>query len=401
MLVSGTVALVLVAALVVALALRGGRTDVDPRPLDLARASPAQASTALTALVEAVRERDAAALAAAAPDDDARTLVAAVVANAEALDLRAVSARYVDQVGAVAPDGSWRGVAEISWQVAGFDRAPARAEVAVTFTPTDVGLAVTGFGADGAGQRAPLWLRGPLAVARDGDALVMAAGGASEARAYLRRAVRGAAVVRRVLPDWDGPVVLEVPASPEELDAALGVAAGTYTGIAAVTASVGDDGPDAPVHVFVNPVVTDGLRDTGAQVVVSHELVHVATDANRTPMETWLLEGFADYVALRDTRLPDTVTLGRAIAAARRDGVPRRLPTAADFATSAPDLQARYEEAWLACRVVAERLGESGLLAVYGRAARGEPLDEALRQGGLTPDRLLTEWRSRLGAAIR
>ncbi len=131
---------------------------------------------------------------------------------------------------------------------------------------------------------------------------------------------------------------------------------------------------------------------------MSHELVHVATDANRTPMETWLLEGFADYVALRDTRLPDRVTLGPGD---RRRAARRGAAAAADggrlFATSAPDLQARYEEAWLACRVVAERLGESGLLGVYGRAARGEPLGEALRQGGLTPARLLTEMALQAG----
>ena len=76
------------------------------------------------------------------------------------------------------------------------------------------------------------------------------------------------------------------------------------------------------MHVFVNPEVTAGLRRAGAQVVMSHELVHVATDAARGGTEPWLVEGFADYVALRDTDLPDTTTLGRAIAAVRRDGVP-------------------------------------------------------------------------------
>ena len=121
--------------------------------------------------------------------------------------------------------------------------------------------------------------------------------------------------------------------------------------------------------MFVNPDVTDGLRRAGAQVVMSHELVHVATDAVRRPVEPWLLEGFADYVALRDTRLPDRVTLGRAIEAARRDGVPDALPTAADFDTRARDLQARYEEAWLACRIIAERLGEQRLVSVYDAAA--------------------------------
>ena len=37
---------------------------------------------------------------------------------------------------------------------------------------------------------------------------------------------------------------------------------------------------------------------------MSHEAVHVATEAARSTMPLWLLEGFADYVALRDVDLP-------------------------------------------------------------------------------------------------
>ena len=219
----------------------------------------------------------------------------------------------------------------------------------------------------------------------------------AEAESVLRRVVRGTDVVRRVLPGRVGPVVVEVPASAGDLDETLGVRPGTYAGIAAVTAPVGSSAEeDGPVHVFVNPDVTSGLRRAGAQVVMSHELVHVATDAVRRPVETWLLEGFADYVALRDTRLPDRVTLGRAIEAARRDGVPRSLPAAGDFDTRARDLQARYEEAWLACRVLAERVGESQLVAAYDAASRGVPLDRALRRAGLTTAGLTKLWRAEL-----
>ena len=78
--------------------------------------------------------------------------------------------------------------------------------------------------------------------------------------------------------------------------------------------------------------------------------------------------------------------------------MPDRLPTAGDFDTRAPDLQARYEEAWLACRTIAERVGEDALVAVYGAASSGEPLDEALRRVGLAPDVLSALWRGRLDA---
>ena len=393
--------LFVLAAGVVAL-VQGGRHDVDPAPVDVPRASPRDASDALARFVSGVGSRDADALTSLAPAGDAVAgeRLAGIAGTAAALDLRDVTARYVDQVGTVRSDGTWSGSVELTWQVARLDDAPARAEVVVTFTPDDEGLAIAGFGAGGA-ARVPLWLRGRLAVAEAPGVLVMVDGtgprAEAEAESVVRRVERGIDVVRRVLPGGVGPVVVEVPASAGDLDETLGVRPGTYAGIAAVTALVGSAADeDGPVHVFVNPDVTAGLRRAGAQVVMSHELVHVATDAVRRPVEPWLLEGFADYVALRDTRLPDRVTLGRAIEAARRDGVPRSLPAAGDFDTRARDLQARYEEAWLACRVLAERVGESQLVAAYDAASRGVPLDRALRRAGLPTAELTALWQAEL-----
>src|SRR3546814_6597486 len=79
---------------------------------------------------------------------------------------------------------------------------------------------------------------------------------------------------------------------------------GDYANIAAVTTTVdGSLSPSAPVHVFVNPQMWAGLKPQGAQVVMSHEAVHVVTGAAITSgVPLWLLEGFADYVALRDVR---------------------------------------------------------------------------------------------------
>jgi hypothetical protein len=389
-----------VAALVVVLT-RDGRSPVEPpRPVEAPRASPAEAAAALTSFVAGVEDRDGEALASLAPDGstEVQDQLSGIGANAESLDLRDVSARYVDQVGTVSAEGDWSGVVEMTWRFWGFDRAPASADVVVRFAPDGDELAIAGFGAPTASEgRVPLWLRGELAVARSDDHLVLVDGAQGEADDVAVRVARGIPVVRKVLPAWSAPVVVEVPASAADLDEALGVAPGTYAGIAAVTAGVGTGtGPDAPVHVFVNPEVTDGLRRAGAQVVMSHELVHVATDAVRRPVEPWLLEGFADYVALRDTRLPDRVTLGRAIAAAQRDGVPEALPTAADFDTRAEDLQARYEEAWLACRIIAERLGERGLVEVYEALRRAGRVDRRLKRSGLPPDELTRVWRGRL-----
>ena len=368
------------------------------------RASPAGAAAALAAFVDGVEQRDVAALTRLAPPGApaAEALMSAVAINARSLDLTAVTARYVDQRGPVAADGSWTGVAELTWRLRGYDEAPARSDVVVRFVPDGDRLAIAGFGGEtAAGGRLPLWLRAELSVARAPGMLVMSEGSRGGAEVVRERAERGIEVVRRVLPGWTAPVVVEVPASGAALEAALGVESGTYAGIAAVTAAAGDGADErGPVHVFVNPDVTEGLRPAGAQVVMSHELVHVATQAVRRPVEPWLLEGFADYVALRDTQLPDRTLLSSAIEAARRDGVPSSLPTAADFDTRGSDLQARYEEAWLACRIVAERLGEQGLVDLYDAAAGGRPPATALRRAGLTAGGLAAGWRHRLQALV-
>ena len=378
---------------------REGRHEVDPGPAEVPSASPAAAAATLASFVAGVEAGDDETLSSlAAPGQAASEAVLDGIArNARSLDLAAVGARYIDQVGTVAPDGTWSGVAELTWRLGAVDASASRAEVVVTFAPAGDRLGIVGFDAAAAdeGSRVPLWLRGPLAVERARDVLVLVDGARSQAVAVARRVRRGIAVVRRVLPDWRSPVVVEVPASAADLDETLGAQPGTYGGIAAVTATAGS-GAEGPVHVFVNPEVTAGLRRAGAQVVMSHELVHVATDAAREEVEPWLLEGFADYVALRDTALPDRTTLGRAIAAARREGVPDELPTAADLDTRARDLQARYEESWLACRIIAERLGERGLVEVYDAASDGEPLDEVLRRAGLPARELTDAWRGRL-----
>ena len=68
--------------------------------------------------------------------------------------------------------------------------------------------------------------------------------------------------------------------------------------------------------------------------------------------------------------------------------MPGALPTAADFDTRARDLQARYEEAWLACRIIAERLGEQALVAAYTDAASRATRRTGASRAGLSVEEL-------------
>jgi hypothetical protein len=201
-----------------------------------------------------------------------------------------------------------------------------------------------------------------------------------------------------VLPRWRTGLVVEVPADAAGLDRALDAEPGEYAGIAAVTSSTdGSAAPGTPIHVFVNPAIFGRLGRTGAQVVMSHEAVHVATEAPNSTMPQWLLEGFADYVALRDVDLPLSVTAGQIIRQVRRDGAPRGLPGQVEFESTDTHLGAAYESAWLACVMLAERGGEAALVAFYEALDRGADLGLQLtRRFGWSEQEFVAAWRQRL-----
>jgi len=356
------------------------------------------AAQTLVRFRRAVVRRDADAARALAPADDpaAGDALAAVVGNAGALRVTAFTLRFVDVEATPDAHGDWTAAVDATWRFAGFDRSPARAEVTVRLREDGDRVALTGFG--GGDRVSPLWLSGPLQVRRTAHALVLVDGPAAEAATYARRARTAVPVVRRVLPGWRRGLVVEVPASVDDLDRVLDADPGTYDQIAAVTTSAdGSLAPDAPVHVFVNPDVYGALRPTGAQVVMSHEATHVAADAWTSDMPLWLLEGFADYVALRDVDLPVSRSAAQIIAQVRRDGPPRGLPGAAEFGTRATHLGATYESAWLACRLLARDGGQAALVGFYRAVDAGRPVGAALEDAfGLTLGGLTARWRHEL-----
>ena len=346
------------------------------------------AARALGRLVTGVRRGDA-------PTGDDPTAVA--LRNAAALRVTHVAARYVSEDGPVAADGSWTADVELSWRFAGFDARTISEEVPVGFRSSGTGVVITGFG--GAAGRVPIWLSGAVTVRRSADTLVLVQGGATKADEYARLAKNAVAAVRRVVP-WRSPrLVLEVPARQGGLENAMGAEPDSYRGVAAVTATVdGSSSATAPVHIFVNPDVIGNLKGVGAQVVLSHEATHAATGAaTNTVRPTWLNEGFADYVALRDVDLPLATTAGQILKEVRRHGAPTHLPDKSDFNSQADTFGMEYEEAWLACRTLAQVGGEKALVRLYDQTGDGTPLEAALRKDFGFGTREFTKiWRQRL-----
>ena len=379
------------------LVLRPDTYVASPSDLGHASARPDLAATTLEELQEAVSRGDEVAAGRLGADERARVLLAAVVSNADHLGVSGFTTRYVDESGAVTPQGGWTAAVEMTWRFGTDDSTPVREEVAVGFATAGGSARITRLGG-GTQQRTPLWLTGPMAVRAGGGVLTLGPDPRTVER-YARLARRAVPVVGRVVTGWRGPLVIEVPRSEAELDAALGAAVGTYAGVAAVTASVdGSTASDAPVHVFVNPEVMAGLDDQGAQIVISHEVTHAATRAaTNIHRPIWLTEGFADYVALRDVRLPLSTTAGQIIAQVRRSGPPDHLPDKSDFDSHSDSFGAEYEAAWLVCKVVAERAGERGLVSLYDRVGAGQDLDAVLREVlGVGTQGLTRLWQERL-----
>ena len=381
-----TMRLLLVALLLV-LAGCGG-TEIKPpqAPEDSTDTRAAGAVSALERLATGLAERDRSAVVAlAAPDQESRAAVTALYANAGALRLRDLGFRYVDEdPGAVDDraarrygDKAWSASVTGTWQVGGFDDGPTHLPTRFTFAQTGDGVRIVSAG--GGGDRGALWLDGPVKVARGGDSLVVTAGG--DPARFARLAAHAVTDVREVLHSWHGSLVVEVPSSEEQLERVLGADKGEYSAIAAVTTTVdGSLASGSPVHVFVNPKVFDGLGAKGSQVVLSHEATHVATDASFATMPTWLLEGFADFVALDHADIPLRIAAGQILRRVREKGAPTGLPTAQDLDPTAQALGATYEEAWTACRYLGRRYGEATMVAFYRAVDDGLSTREAFRR---------------------
>ncbi|WP_323791238.1 hypothetical protein [Nocardioides sp.] len=354
------------------------------------------AALALQDLQRAVSEGDVSLAQEVAVDSSGpQSLLAALVTNAELAQITDVQLRYVDEIGAVTPDGRWSAAVAVQWRYDGFDRAPASTETTVAFVSDDEGTHIAGIG--GETLRTPVWMSGPLSVSRTSDYLLLVSDTADLAR-YARLTERAVRVVSEVVVGWDGRLVVEVPRDAHGLERALGVEPGFYQQIAAVTGSAdGSVSATAPIHVYVNPEVFDGLGPRGQEVVLDHEAAHVAGEGPLSRAPAWLIEGYADYVALRDSTLPLTKTAAQIRDQVRADGPPMSLPGPAEFDTRGTHLGAVYESAWLACRVLAERGGDAAFLDFYERVSDGEAVGPALQSlFGWSEADLISAWTSRL-----
>ncbi|NHC44868.1 hypothetical protein [Motilibacter aurantiacus] len=303
---------------------------------------------------------------------------------------------------------SWVAQVELSYEVAGADPVPVRRSQVLTVVRRAEGWRLADDVAPpGAGRAdADLWDIRPVRVAQGAASVVVADASLPPAAADTVAALADRSVVRvdEVWgTDWPRRVVVVVAGSLDDLAALLGRepgSTGPLAGLAAVTTGrVGGTGTTSGDRVLLNAQAYDELTDAGRDVVLTHEITHVATRAaTRTPVPGWLVEGFADYVGFRGSGVPVGTAAEEALVQVRADGVPDALPGDGEFDTHIGAEPEAYELAWLACRMIAETHGEQRLVELYRSVAGGRRLDAALADVlGVTPAGLTAAWQAYLG----
>lgn len=388
-----------IAALLVlsgALSACGNKPYVAPTPTAVASIDPGRATETLSRLQSAVRRGDASATRSFGADPAASAQLAAIATNVSRIGLDRIGFTYLTENGGGDLHGAWDADVQVTWRVRGFDREAAQGQVDVAFA--DGGAKVSRIG--GGQDLTPLWLAGAVTVRRTPDTLVIAATSGRVADTLAAEAKVAVARDDEVL-GGHRKVVYEAAGSVDEMNRALGADPGTYSGVAAVTAPVdGNRVPGTPVHVFLNPAEFRTMDRTAAQVVMTHESVHAVTGAplvSGAPL--WLIEGFADFVALGDVHLPLSKTARQISAQVRRTGAPKALPADDEFGASDTNLGPTYEAAWLVCVTIADHAGSDAMVRLYNDVLGGTPIARALpRDTGLTVASLTAAWRSKLEA---
>jgi hypothetical protein len=267
----------------------------------------------------------------------------------------------------------------VSFRLNGIDATPSTHELYWTFVRRSGHTLLAGdddlAASAGASWRGP-WDFGRISVARGAASLVLGHPDSASSLPAIASAVDDAvpAVTAVIGTDWPGKVAVFVPSSAAEFAALSGGV--SSTDISAVTV-FDDPGQTRLARVVVRPNVLKTLSPTGLQIVLRHEITHVATATTTSPITPrWMIEGLAEYVGNLGSGQPIAQAASELATAVRSGAVPTRLPLDSDFSGTGTAVERVYEQSWLACRYLASRLRPAGLVALYVAVGRSSAPDD-------------------------
>src|SRR6266508_3997571 len=264
------------------------------------------------------------------------------------------------------------------YRFVGQDDSPVLSHVYYTFVQTADGWRIGGqgeakpFGTDDV----EIWDGGPLRGVRSARTLVVYHPGEHTlARRLLAAADNAyAQIARSWSQPWERKVVILVPSHQDEAERLAG--ADDLTRVAAVSSSSIESvrtGADQRVQgnrIIVNTANIKFYDRLNLQVVATHEMTHVATRRLGGGVPMYLVEGFADYVALRGVPAPFSVTRPALTKQVHARSFDDTLP-ANDLFRGSNDLAVAYDQGSSFCLWVATTHGNAKLQALY-RAFAGE-----------------------------
>jgi hypothetical protein len=295
---------------------------------------------------------------------------------------------------------AWAQRAVVSWRLAG-ENADVEHQIWLTFLSDGGQVRLAGTVDEPPSRIAeqkPSWSLGPL-TASEREGVTVIAGSGQPLERWANLAAAALDNVRDNLPDglrlsWSGHIVMEVPATPRDFESVLGEPAGSYGSIAAVTHRAGT--ADGATRIVVNPKAAQ-LSSSALQVVLEHEMVHVATSSPDSPAPVWAEEGLAEWVSTKAHAGQPSEATDDVLTRVRAQGAPRSFPSDQEFQIGERDLRMAYAEAWLVCRYIANRYSEIQLGRFYAELDDGHSLDEASQSAlNISEAELIIRWRAYL-----
>lgn len=323
-------------------------------------------------------------------------------ANISLLEATDIELRFVSGGDAdVRADGATEATVEVSWRPGASsglaELQTKQAEVTFVLDPLKNGSFAIRDAVHGSGPL-PLWLAGELQLSRSKDATVISIDGGSAAQPITDQADIAHDDVRKVVTTATARLVVVSPHTRQQAAELLDQSTTSIAQIAAVTTTLdGSAGAKAATVVVLNPAVFATMDARAAQVVLTHEATHLMTNAVTANIETWVAEGFADYVALHNDKASLSVSAGQILRSVKEDGAPDHLPTAADFGSTQHGLGGTYESAWMIIRMLGARFGDADILRFYNDVLGGSPTPRATESTfGLSVAEITRDWRAYL-----
>ena len=285
---------------------------------------------------------------------------------------------------------------EARYRFRGQDASPVLARESFTFALTGSRWRIAGPGDRQMRRRddVEIWDSGQVRTVRSARTLIVHHPGQEELAGRLLRvadrayAQVGAAWTGR----WERKAVILVPRDQDEAEELVG--ARDLSRVAAVASSSVESGRTEKVlgnRIVVNTSNVDGYDVLNLQVLITHEMTHVATRSLGDGVPLLLVEGFADWAALKPVGLPVRPPPARPwstrVDSGRFDGA---LPTDREFRGG--DAAVAYDEGSAFCLWVAETFGARKLQALYRQFAGPDPP---------SPDQLDRGFRRALGISRR